>query len=72
MFSVYRGREVQRRAVRELVQGMKHGREGRAALNPGLRDSRGTPLTTLLHCFMENSASPVVENIEQVRGPVVT
>lgn len=45
--------------------------EGRAVLNPGLWDSRGTPLTVLLHCFMENSASSVLENIEQKLGACV-
>lgn len=62
---------MQHRAVKELVQGTKHGKRGQAALNPGLWDSRGTPRTTLLHCFMENSASPMLENTEQKLGACV-
>lgn len=53
------------------MQGMKHGRRGQGSFEPGSVGLGGTPLTTLLLCFMENPASPVLENTEQKLGACV-
>lgn len=69
LFSVYG--EGKRRGVKGPVQGTKRGQGGQGSFEPRSVGLRGTPLTSLLLCSMENPASPVLENTEQKLGACV-